>query len=78
MLAKGQSRQNTYLAAGIVTLNIGSGVLFGIAQTLCLGQNLLERLAVADHLGHNEVGGSVKDALHLIKAVSGKALCNRS
>ena len=74
MLAAGQSGQDADLAAGVVTVHVGGGVLLGIAVVLGLLQGLLKGQASADHPGEDIVGGAVEDAGDLLHLVGSQAV----
>ena len=73
VLAEGQGGQDADLAAGVVAVHVGGGVLLGIAVVLGLLQGLLKGQASADHPGEDIVGGAVEDAGDLGQLVGGQA-----
>ena len=74
MLAKGQGSQNAHLAAGVMALHIGGGVLLcktvglGQRQCICKGHILL------DHLGQNKVGGAIENTGNALNMIGRQAL----
>ena len=61
MLSEGQGGQDADLAAGVVAVHIGGGVLLGIAVGLGLLQGLVKGQARLDHPGEDIVGGAVEE-----------------
>ena len=62
---KGDVGGDGQLAADIVAVYVRGGISLGIAQLLCLLQNVGERNRGSVHSVHDEVGGAVHDAAQL-------------
>ena len=73
VLPKRQGGQDAGLAAGVVTVHVGGGVLLGIAVGLSLLQSLVEGESRLDHPGEDVVGGAVEDTGDLIHLIGGQA-----
>ena len=74
MPAEGDGGKDAQLAAGVVALHVGGGVLLGVAVGLGSLQGLLEGDPVLDHPGEDVVAGAVEDAADLQDVVGGHAL----
>ena len=67
---EGQGSNNRGLRCGVMALDIGGGVSFGVAQALGLGQGVGELGAGGVHLVQNVVGGAVHDTQHAANLVT--------
>ena len=72
--AVGQARQNCDLVGGISPLHISSGVGFGVAQPLGVGQHVWVGGPLSRHAAEDVVGGAVDDAAHPLDPVGSQGL----
>ena len=75
--AVGQGSQDADFAAGVDAIDVGGGVALSVAERLRLLQRLGEGAVFAAHLGEDEVGGAVEDALDVVDLVGAQALVQR-
>ncbi len=66
------------LGAGVEALHIGSGVAFGEAECLGLGQRCAVLRSFLGHLGEDEVGRAVDDPHHTGDGLAAQALAQRT
>ena len=66
------------LAARVVAFHVGGRIFFGVAVLLRYAQDRIERQALVDHLGQDEICRAVQDAVDLVDLVGGKALRQRA
>ena len=76
--SKGKRRQNGDLSCRVQTFYVGGGICLGVAQTLCLLEDLLKSGSLTDHLGEDKVGGTVEDSAHRHDLVGGKVGLHRT
>ena len=74
--AEAQVVQDGDLADGVDALDVGGGIFLGIAVVLCNLQGVLEGEVLEDHLGEDEVRGSVQDAVDFFNIVAGEVECD--
>ena len=75
--AEGDGAEHADLVGGVDAVDVERGFGLGVALLLGLGEDLLERPAVALHRGEDVVAGAVEDADHLVDAVGGEAFADR-
>ena len=76
--AEGDRRDDRGLRRGVEALDVGRGVALGVAETLRLGQRVVERRARLGHAAEDVVGRAVHDAEHPTDAVAGERLAQRA
>ena len=74
MPPESQGGQDADLPAGVVALNVGGGVLLGVAVGLSLPQSVVKAQPRPDHTGEDIVGRTVEDTGDLLDLVGGQAL----
>ena len=75
--AGGDRRHDRRLGAGVVALDVGRRVAFGVAQSLRFGERLAVGGTVVGHLREDVVGGAVDDAHHAGDRLAAQALAQR-
>jgi hypothetical protein len=73
-----QPGQDRGFGCGVVAVDVGGGVGFGITQRGGLGQSLVEAGATGVHARQDEVGGAVDDAHHARDPVARQRLAQRA
>ena len=76
--AENEGRDNAYLAAGVVTLDICSRVFLRVTELLRECESVRERHIVVVHFCKNEVGRTVENTCDLVDIVSGETAVERA
>ena len=69
---KSDGREDSELVCGIDPFDIQSWIRFGVAETLRVSKNLIERPPLVTHLGKNEISRAVDDSCQPLDAVPGQ------